>query len=146
MNDTNSQLKNELDKKSKALIEMVATNRKLNDSYETQERNMKLLKEKINSLSKISDNYEKCQELLNEKNNLLINAKNVINVLNADKQKLNKTIDEYKKKIDLLKKELDETHSKFDGSISHYEKMDNKMKEQEKKLEELSVIKKKMKN
>ena len=159
LNDANLQLKNELDKKSKALIEMVATNRKLNDSYETQERNIKLLKEKINSLSKISDNYEKCQKLLNEKNNLLLNANNEINVLNADKQKLNKenlkAIDEYNKKIDLLKKELnknkieydsikkelDETHSKFDGAISHYEKMDNKMKEQEMKLVELSGIK-----
>ena len=159
LNNMNSQLKNELDKKSNALIELTATNRKLIDNSETQERNIKLLKEKIKSLSKISDNFEKCQKLLNEKNNLLLNAENKINMLNEDKQKQDnenlKAIEEYNRKIDdlekllnkkkieydSLKKELDETHSKFDGSISHYEKMDNQMKEQEKKLEELSVVK-----
>ena len=159
LNNMNSQLKNELDKKSNALIELTATNRKLIDNSETQERNIKLLKEKIKSLSKISDNFEKCQKLLNEKNNLLLNAENKINMLNEDKQKQDnenlKAIEEYNRKIDYLekllnkkkieydslKKELDETHSKFDGSISHYEKMDNQMKEQEKKLEELSAVK-----
>ena len=159
LNNNNLKLQDELEQKSKSLIELTKKIQKYKDILESQDKDMKSLKEKVKYFSKISDNYEICQKTLNEKNNLLLNAENKINILNDEKKRLDKeniqAIEEYNKKISLLEneinkskikfdsmeKELNETHSKFDGSISHFEKMDNQIKEQEKKLEELSTIK-----
>ena len=112
-------------------------------------------KEKKNLSEKYTKTYKELESIkknFNEKELFYTNINNELNSLKKQKgkkemefqnefNKLKEELEKYKKDLNLKDKELKNLHSKFDGTISHFDKLDDKIKDKDKQIEELKKYK-----